>query len=372
MTRERVVVVPGMLGSALRLERVPKGWRARVPRLDARVVWGKPGMFAWAATPGGWREALLSGNGYDDAGALVPDGLLKLPGNDPYTSLLQACAAAQRDVLVFDYDWRLGIHVNARKLRAAVVARWFADERSPDADQRVTVIAHSMGGLVARAMVEGSDGYRWVKRMWMAGTPHHGAVTAYTHFMNYTTSFYMRFDLDNVKWALGRLAPQTAHGLPRKLYLAYVMPRALQNDLARTSAGGLQLMPRFPFVIRDGGHEPAHESIAALRQAGAGRSVPELVHQLVSQLRDEQRLNTWLDSVDVNYITLASRDVLTAQGYDADKRKLVRTEGGDGVVALRSAHLPAGPRIRQITYSGIAHQRYWEDRRAVNAVTSDE
>jgi len=82
--------------------------------------------------------------------------------------------AAFRDrygtVLAFDYE---SIHTsipdNARELRRRLEALGFGPDRQVD------VVAHSMGGLVVRWMIEKEDGAALVRRAVFAGTPHDGS-----------------------------------------------------------------------------------------------------------------------------------------------------------------------------------------------------
>jgi len=45
--------------------------------------------------------------------------------------------------------------------------------------ERISIIAHSMGGLVSRYYVQALDGHLQVKTLITLGTPHHGTPTAY-------------------------------------------------------------------------------------------------------------------------------------------------------------------------------------------------
>jgi hypothetical protein len=142
------------------------------------------------------------------------------------------------------------------------------------------------------------------------------------------------------------------------------MPRAMQNALTRATAGGLQLVPRFPFVVRHGSYEPVDDTLREMSHAPTGKPARQILELLLSALRDENRLNAWLDAVGLRYTTLAGEGRQTLQAYDADRKRMIRTLGGDGVVPLRSAHLPQGARINNITLHNVEHQAIWRDARA--------
>ncbi|KZM49191.1 alpha/beta fold hydrolase [Labrenzia sp. OB1] len=75
-------------------------------------------------------------------------------------------------LLIFDYDWRLSVFDNARLLAA------FIDENT-ERDSTVDIVAHSMGGLIARtyALEEGGD--TRIHRLITAGTPWRGSVKVF-------------------------------------------------------------------------------------------------------------------------------------------------------------------------------------------------
>ena len=76
----------------------------------------------------------------------------------------------QWQVIPFNYDWRQKIADSAAQFRANLV-KIVAEQ------PRVIVIAHSMGGLVARYALLGASNIPKIERLIMLGTPNFGAVT---------------------------------------------------------------------------------------------------------------------------------------------------------------------------------------------------
>ena len=78
---------------------------------------------------------------------------------------------AEWDLAVFDYDWGEPILKNAEYLRRILTAKY------PERYAEVTLIGHSMGGVVSRfALI--ADDLPCVRRIVMLGTPNFGAMTA--------------------------------------------------------------------------------------------------------------------------------------------------------------------------------------------------
>jgi len=63
------------------------------------------------------------------------------------------------------YDWRLGVDVLGQQLAARLAA---------DPADEISLLAHSMGGLVSRAAMAQPGGEK-IKRLVTLGTPHHGS-----------------------------------------------------------------------------------------------------------------------------------------------------------------------------------------------------
>lgn len=84
-------------------------------------------------------------------------------------------------VVLFPYDFRLGVAAAAERLDAEVTRR-LADH--PDKCQRLVILAHSMGGLVARYWLCPLRGARYCRALITLGTPHRGAPKALDWLLN--------------------------------------------------------------------------------------------------------------------------------------------------------------------------------------------
>ncbi len=145
----RVLLVPGMMGSRL-CDAARRGAAPRAAR--SRLLWVDPlrigaGHLTQLALP--------------STRAVRPRGVLLFS----YARLALRLAIEGFDARFFAYDWRLGIDVLGAALAAAVAA----------ARQPVILIAHSMGGLVARVAAQRLP-RRAVKRLIMLGAPNRGAL----------------------------------------------------------------------------------------------------------------------------------------------------------------------------------------------------
>jgi len=76
-----------------------------------------------------------------------------------------------KDIIVFDYDWRLSNFDNAQLLNQRV-------ERAiiSGADGKIDFIAHSMGGLIARIYIQQLGGAAKIQNLILMGTPNLGSA----------------------------------------------------------------------------------------------------------------------------------------------------------------------------------------------------
>ncbi|WP_027006926.1 lipase/acyltransferase domain-containing protein [Conexibacter woesei] len=190
---DAVVFVPGILGSSLRLTET------------GEELWGFASAVKYSRI---WRSNRLASKLAVTAdelagvtGRVVADGLLQAPaaapilqGLEPYTDLvegLRKVMANRAAVVEFPYDWRLSVRYNAAELARTAAAHLETWRRHPAVtgaptaqSPRLVIVAHSMGGLLARALptVEGRDGVPAVterlRSVITLGTPFLGAVKA--------------------------------------------------------------------------------------------------------------------------------------------------------------------------------------------------
>jgi pimeloyl-ACP methyl ester carboxylesterase len=143
----RVLVVPGIMGSQLGLERTPP--------LPHDVVWMDPidihlGRLATLRLPAG--------------APIVPLGVVLFS----HLRLKLALRAQGFAVEFHDYDWRLPV---------AECGRALAERLRALKPARVAIVAHSMGGLVSRAALT-LPGTGHVERLVLLGTPNCGSFAA--------------------------------------------------------------------------------------------------------------------------------------------------------------------------------------------------
>jgi hypothetical protein len=184
-----IVVIPGITGSVL--------------QRSGRDVWA---LSAGAAlrgvlTAGGSIEDLALGSDPPDvddlqdgiaATRLFPDthlipGLWKIDGYGRVTDAIQRVfdVTPGANYFEFPYDWRRDNRVAARRL-AARSREWLKTWRasSGNAGARLIIVAHSMGGLVARYFAEVLEGWRDIRALITFGTPYRGALNALDFIAN--------------------------------------------------------------------------------------------------------------------------------------------------------------------------------------------
>jgi len=159
--RRPVVVVPGFAGSNL--------WRGSEQVWPSLKLFGHPELLRV--------ERPLEARGILDQLVVVP-GLLKLAQYSALTEYLLRSLDYEvgRDLLEFAYDFRQDNRRSAMELGAAI-ERW-----NPSAP--ITIIAHSMGCLIARHYIERLGGKRHVERVILLGGPHAGNPYAFAGLLS--------------------------------------------------------------------------------------------------------------------------------------------------------------------------------------------
>lgn len=165
-----VVLIPGITGS-------------RLQRGD-RILWGfSPAVLAKALLTSSSFCRDLTPEPGDVADAALPD-LTFLPGFwkiDGYTKVAERIQAdfaveADRNFFIFPYDWRLDNRIAAHELARRChewLGRW-RETAKPQA--KLILVAHSMGGLIARYFLEVLEGWKETRALITFGTPYRGSL----------------------------------------------------------------------------------------------------------------------------------------------------------------------------------------------------
>lgn len=190
-TRDAIVVIPGIMGSEL------------VETATGRTLWGlnDARWYLRAWTAGGPLEALALTED-EQAGRyerVSPTRMLRftayapiLQGFEPYTRLLRAVrrVAVHPDAVAeFPYDWRLPAAHNARRLAEFLDRHIAAWRRHPaqvlalrddpaGGEPQIVIVAHSMGGLLARHVGLIPEVAKHLRATVTLGTPFYGSVRA--------------------------------------------------------------------------------------------------------------------------------------------------------------------------------------------------
>ncbi|MDK1493035.1 hypothetical protein QN219_23815 [Sinorhizobium sp. 7-81] len=237
-----VIFIPGILGSVL--------------AKDGKTVWDLSVTGLYRGTrltelhldaPGSLDDDI--GDGITAVGVVdniggIP-GLWKLGGYSRLRDKLIADLGLQlgRNFREFPYDWRRDNRVASSRL--SVKSReWLSHWRdvSGNSEAKIWIVAHSMGGLVARHFIECLEGWKIVRSLTTIGTPHRGSGKA-----------------------LDFLSAGSSPGLADRL-----LPGL---DIARNFDSVYQLLPTYPFIIDGSENYRIHEiSIAGVDQGRATKA----------------------------------------------------------------------------------------------------
>lgn len=237
-----VIFIPGILGSVL--------------AKNGKVVWdlSVTGLYKGTRLPELQFDAPDSldadiGDGITAVGVVdniggIP-GLWKLGGYSRLRDKLIADLGLQldRNFREFPYDWRRDNRVASSAL-SVKSQEWLSHWRdvSGNSEAKIWIVAHSMGGLVARYFIECLEGWKIVRSLTTIGTPHRGSGKA--------------LDFLNAGSAPG-LADRVLPGL----------------GIARNFDSVYQLLPTYPFVVDGNGNYRTYEvSIPGVDQGRAAKA----------------------------------------------------------------------------------------------------
>jgi len=103
------------------------------------------------------------------------------PIRHTYDNLIEALTqagykltGADKNLFLFPYDWKMNNLLTADLLKDKI-----AEVEDLTGSKKVDIVAHSMGGLVARAYIEDNDYNNDVGKLIFLGTPHWGAPKSY-------------------------------------------------------------------------------------------------------------------------------------------------------------------------------------------------
>jgi pimeloyl-ACP methyl ester carboxylesterase len=332
--RDLIVVLPGITGSVLS---APHG-------ADRTAVWDCSGSALWryVRSHGESLDSLMVPS-HDPRGAppatavqatgLVQGfhgvfGLAKIDGYQAlYETLRERFAVTEgswvedrpANLIAYPYDWRLSNRAAAHAFEAGIQRRLAAwREHTGEPEAKVILIAHSMGGLVARYWLEVLGGWRECRALITFGTPFRGSVDA----LGYLANGYKKSFVDLTRLLLScpsvyELLPiyqavSTEDGWrrPREIEVPLVDPGQQQQAL-RYQTAAAEFHEEIRVAVADNANDPAYR--------GAYATVPFVgVHQGTHQ---SARL-------DINGLTLS---------HDMPSWIVDDVAGGDGTVPRVSA-----------------------------------
>lgn len=209
--KDIVVLLPGIMGSVLEKDGKPV-WDLHIQAGFAFVKsWRDGSPLAHLKLAGDDLKGGDIGDGIR-ATRLMPKVIIPKFKSGGYSVILDKIAEKFDNVLPaskhetanlfeFPYDWRRDNRASAHLLEKFIgerLKRW-RESSNGAVDAKVILIAHSMGGLVARYYLEVLGGWQDCKALITFGTPHRGAPSALQWLVNSKIQkFGVTFDLSEV------------------------------------------------------------------------------------------------------------------------------------------------------------------------------
>lgn len=289
--RDMIVLLPGIMGSVLRKRGRDLWSPSPLAVLSAVVTLGHNlrGMNIY------WDDPAVDDLGDEiEVGGLIEDAVI-IPGlikADGYTKLSETILGnfdvtkgsldpedkprPPANYFEFAYDWRRDIRFAARRLKELVDLRLAEWRAHAGEGARLILVAHSMGGLVARHYLEVLGGREECKALITFGTPYRGSVNALDYLANgcrkyafdlsetvrtFTSVYQLLPVYEMVRTDAGcrRIAELEIAGVDReKARAALEFHRAIMGSVdERRKGGGPDPYAIFPVL---GSYQPTHQS----------------------------------------------------------------------------------------------------------------
>lgn len=165
----------------------------------------------------------------------------------------------------FAYDWRRDNRFSARKLEQFInlkLTEWRNDSQGYE-NAKVILIAHSMGGLVARYYLEVLGGWQSCKALFTFGTPYRGSIKALGYLAN---GFQSNFKEKSIDWLIRPTDVMRSLTSLYQLLPIYPMLKVGNNDYQRVAE-----TDNIPNVIKDRAEDALkfHREIEAEQERNA-------------------------------------------------------------------------------------------------------
>lgn len=197
--RDMVVLLPGITGSVL--QKAGKDfWKPSLwPILGAAITLGKNlakmNMY-WDDPDVDDLGDQIKATGLIQDAVIVP-GLVKIDGYTKISEMILGCFDTTLGSLnpedkpyppanyfEFPYDWRRDNRLAARWLRNLIDLRLPQWQEYAGGEAKVILLAHSMGGIVARHYLEVMGGWEKCRALITFGTPYRGSINALDYLAN--------------------------------------------------------------------------------------------------------------------------------------------------------------------------------------------
>ncbi|MCC2671450.1 MAG: esterase, partial [Armatimonadetes bacterium] len=277
-------------------------------------------------------------------------GILRIPkpGQDAQRDLLDKLHADGWNVRALSYDFRHSVRRNAALLEQ------YLDTNYPG--QRVDIVAHSMGGLVAKQYLHSRPYDHRVRNLIMVGTPHLGAPKALA-VLRYgdklaidvmDTELIAKADPCFVRRAMHNW-PGAYNLLPSRMYFATGTGEGYLEELRGADLNGDGASSRiddFDETIQILKTSLERNRSCKLNAGPPPRDDPPPYETLAPALLDAEcvdfhdTLDVWERPPDCRVYMIAGKNKSTLQRLQESKSggpKMVRDLQGDGTVPLRSA-----------------------------------